>query len=896
MWVQIALFVASLVISYMLQPKPQKSKPAAFEDFDFPTVDDGTPQIVVFGDVWLTDWTVIGVGNYRNQAITSKQTGLFGSSKITTGYKYFMGIHMGVCRAIDDMVEIKISDRTIWTGNISEENSSTLLIDQPEIFGGDKAEGGIVGSLKIMRGASDQPILNELAMMYGTVVQEGYYTFENTDDGYYSNQVKKWIPPVIEASVVPAYRGVVTFFYDGLICSNSPYPKPWSFRVCRTTSGWDGTVWYPEKATIWLNEKKIKAMNAAHILYEAQTNRHWGRGFTASQLDLESYKAVADLLFAEGFGICLAWRRQESLSEFIQQIINQIGAAHFVDRTTGLWKLVLIRDNYDVASLTTYSASTGLLRIEDDNNTANDLVTNLTVVTYRDPITNQDQQIRAENLAAIQKNGAILENKSYVGIPTATLAGRLAARDMKISQSSLKRFKLVLDRRAYFLQPASVFKVSIPDRGIDSIVVRAVRVEHDTINNGEITVTVIQDVFGLPTTNYIQEQPSLYKPIDYSARLPKNSLVSPELNESKVMDLSYYDLCTQFNVNKPIGPYTHYAGLMIKELSEMHMYFNTWVQHKFWVYEYREIWQFVYNDNATMGHFTLTGRLMDDMPFTYDEISVVLDINLKKLAAIRIGSAALLNHEILKIIDIDSATGIVRFGRGCVDSVPAYHAVGSEVWFFEDSWSVGSHGYEKRTDDVNGGVDELNIIAQTFTKYDHTPKILVDLGLLEKKWKLSDDPGEVNGLKQGRISVRSYSRSYAPYPPARVMYNNLVPNTTYLQKTLETMTWRSRNKFMQGGILFDQSQRSTGFEPGAIVQLRLKIYIHDDIISETKAFGQQEAINILAEFPLITLAYKVETRIWSTAAIDSVNSQSAEFEFYGFGVNFGNYFGGVTHV
>ncbi|MFU8924890.1 hypothetical protein [Acinetobacter puyangensis] len=82
MWVQIALFVASLVISYVLQPKPVRPKAAAFEDFDFPTVDDGTPQIVVFGDVWLTDWCVIGVGNYRNQAIVAKQSGLLGSKKL----------------------------------------------------------------------------------------------------------------------------------------------------------------------------------------------------------------------------------------------------------------------------------------------------------------------------------------------------------------------------------------------------------------------------------------------------------------------------------------------------------------------------------------------------------------------------------------------------------------------------------------------------------------------------------------------------------------------------------------------------------------------------------------------------------------------------------------------
>lgn len=69
MWLQIGLLIASMVVSYALRPKPVKPKPAAFEEFDFPTADEGTPQSVVFGDVWVQDWTVIGVGNYRTSEI-----------------------------------------------------------------------------------------------------------------------------------------------------------------------------------------------------------------------------------------------------------------------------------------------------------------------------------------------------------------------------------------------------------------------------------------------------------------------------------------------------------------------------------------------------------------------------------------------------------------------------------------------------------------------------------------------------------------------------------------------------------------------------------------------------------------------------------------------------------
>lgn len=68
----IIMMVASYVISYAMQPKPQVPTPAAMDDFDFPQADEGTPQAVVFGDVWMSDWMVLTVGNYRTTPIRTR--------------------------------------------------------------------------------------------------------------------------------------------------------------------------------------------------------------------------------------------------------------------------------------------------------------------------------------------------------------------------------------------------------------------------------------------------------------------------------------------------------------------------------------------------------------------------------------------------------------------------------------------------------------------------------------------------------------------------------------------------------------------------------------------------------------------------------------------------------
>lgn len=61
--------VASFVLSMIMAPTPISQKPAAFEDFEFPQADEGTPQAVYFGECWSTSWMVLGVGNYRTSAI-----------------------------------------------------------------------------------------------------------------------------------------------------------------------------------------------------------------------------------------------------------------------------------------------------------------------------------------------------------------------------------------------------------------------------------------------------------------------------------------------------------------------------------------------------------------------------------------------------------------------------------------------------------------------------------------------------------------------------------------------------------------------------------------------------------------------------------------------------------
>lgn len=455
-WVYVIALIAAVFIAQAMAPKI-KSKPAAFEDFEFPQFEEGSPQEVWFGDVWTESWMVLGTGNFTTRKIRKDGQ--------VVGFRYGMGIHMGLCRgALDEIVEITVGDKTAWSGSIAV--NTTITIDQPTLFGGKKREGGIVGPLTVLMGGVDQLAPASLATMLG-------------------------------GGPMPGFRGTTTVFFDGIVSSNSAYPKPWAFRGRRILRGWrNDTPWYPETAVISLAGGSVHAMNPAHIIYQALTDPSFGRGWSTEKLNDAAWRAAAARFAAEGFGLCLRWKRPDGVRNFIQAVLDHTGSALTQDRQTGQYALVPIRGDYDVGSLPLFSFDNGLLTLEDDEASSTSAGVNQVIVTWRNPITNKNGVARARNLAAQQAVGVIEDKVEYEGIPTHELAAQLALRDLKARSGFLKRFKLRFDRRFGDRSPGSCIRISVPTRGIEDMVVRIGTIE-DEARSGQLIVKVVQDVFGL---------------------------------------------------------------------------------------------------------------------------------------------------------------------------------------------------------------------------------------------------------------------------------------------------------------------------------------------------------------------------------------------------------------
>lgn len=71
-WVAVILFVASLVISYSMQPKPETRPPAGLGDFKAPTAEVGREIPVLFGQRKIESANVVWYGDLRVTPITKK--------------------------------------------------------------------------------------------------------------------------------------------------------------------------------------------------------------------------------------------------------------------------------------------------------------------------------------------------------------------------------------------------------------------------------------------------------------------------------------------------------------------------------------------------------------------------------------------------------------------------------------------------------------------------------------------------------------------------------------------------------------------------------------------------------------------------------------------------------
>lgn len=675
-----------------------------------------------------------------------------GSKKTTIGYRYSWDFQSGLGRGpVDELVEISADERIVFAGTAGEVTTSkSFNINKPDLFGGDNVggEGGINGTFEIAMGEADQVPSSAIKNLLG--------------------------------GLVPGFRGVVTTFFSGAISSFSASPKPWKFRVRRTTRGWDGAVWYPEKIKIMLdnpgaeisnadglsaaqlaNLRTIQAMNPAHILVEAATNRDWGRGLTLNEIDETSFREAADTLYNEKFGLCFRYNRQDDLDVFRQQILDHICAAQWVDTETGKLKLKLIRNDYIADDLPLFTYDNGIIQIQDDDSSTGENAPNEIVVAYRDPVTNSQGEVRAQNLGAIQSAGLISSTTDYPAIPTHDLAARVAQRDLELQDGNLSKLVIIFDRRGRDIVPAGVFRIAVPERGINNMILRAGKIEEQ--DNGSLKITAVQDVFSLPSTSYSSgQQDSTWKPPVYTPQ---------PVTEWQALELSWLMLLNELSVSElnTLSDDAAYIGVMASAPSGSQIDFN--IQSNA-----GGRWR-TYDSGDWTPSIKLTKQALRLDDVLHVDFSVIPEI----------GSGVIIDNELIRIDNIDYDAGTMTVGRACGDTIPAQHSAGTPAWVYRDN--IGSDNVEY--------IDGESVSVRLLTR---------------------SNAGTLPAEDAPVLSVNITGRMARPYLPGHIMLNDvLYPLYTTASANNEyVLSWAHRDRILQSDRLMDCLSASIGPEAGVI--------------------------------------------------------------------------------
>lgn len=441
-----------------------------------------------------------------------------GSSKRTTvGYRYFIGMHLILCHGPAQVRRIYQGERLIygptvpgtpssahswlppeakesevvWVGGliptflpppdmeelaeISDQygqygnDEEGVLINQPELYGGDEREGGFVGNVRFYNGEEGQGRSKYLARVQGD-------TFR------------------------PSYEGLCGVVLEQVYyASMNPYPKKLRFQVFREVEDYitPNEVSHPDNMI-------GNDANPASIIAEVLCNPKWSIGMPPSSLNTTSFTSARARLKTEEFGISLKWTGQDTAESFIQNIMDHINGSLYYDPSSGELMLDLIREITDTSGLLSLDES-NVKKVGKVSRSAWGETVNEVTVIYTDTEGDNDNSITMQNMAnvIIQEGQVINQTKDYRGVRNSEIASRLCKRDLKTLSTPLLSVDIVANRVAGKLRPGQAFFFSWEKLGVENLLMRVVDVDFGTPLSRSVKINAVEDSFAEQSSSYI---------------------------------------------------------------------------------------------------------------------------------------------------------------------------------------------------------------------------------------------------------------------------------------------------------------------------------------------------------------------------------------------------------
>lgn len=661
-----------------------------------------------------------------------------GKSKVTIGYKYYMGMHLAICEGpVTSVEQIFAGERLAWSGDVTQ--SDTIFVDSPNLFGGEKKEGGIQGTVSVAMGESTQG-----------------------KNAYLESQT---------SPETPAFRGTLSLIlHKCYLTAMTRGIKPWAVTVKRIA----GMDWYPAKAEIVGTGTEGVAgyipggsTNGVHILYEAFTNSSWGLGLSTTLLDDTAFRAAADTLFDENFGMSLLFSKQTPVEEFVQTIIQHIGAVIYTSNTTGKFVIKLIRapSQQELDDAPIFDGSNIISYLSYERPSFAEMI-NEVIVNYNPQKAFKGSTITMQDLASIEAQGGIVsQTVQFPGIDNAAIAAIVGQRELGQYSNPLAKVNFTCNRDGWDVNPGDIIKYRNPELGVVDLIVRIFAVNYGNITNGEITLDGTQDIYTLPETSYLASQETIWvEPVQDPVPIPG----------ARLFEMSYYDISNNYTDGDldTFDEFTAFLQLVAQTPPSASASFQLWT-----------------SSTTTIGDylFDVDGNYapsVEIVPALIAPISEATAIQVLSYANgtgiffdIELGTYGYIENEMVEIVAMDVGASTITIKRAILDTLPAAHPAGAVLFFVEEAFTQASDqfiGDPTGTGTAGGDTAYVRMLPQT------------DIGLLN-----INDSTEFTHTFTGRQA--------RPLPPIAVQIDGVFFPIARSQLNGVTLNFdfKSRNRLLQ---------------------------------------------------------------------------------------------------
>jgi hypothetical protein len=659
--------------------------------------------------------------------------------------------------------------------------------------------------------------------------------------------------------VAPAYRKLCYAVFQQLYVGTSNYLKPLAFVVRRC----------PDPLAQGAGIANINGdANPALAVYEALTNVDWGLGIPAARIDATSFAAAAVTLASEGLGISMMFDTQASADQLTGEILRHCDGLAYTDPATGLWTIVLARGGYDPSTLPVLTVDS-IIGTPDISRGSWRETTNLLTVSFLSRANNfNDRVVRAYDAANIAVTGEVRpQTIEFKGISSEAAAGLVAARVLKTLSYPLAKGKLVADRSAWQFRQGGLFRFTWVPLGIINQVLRITRIAYGELTDGKISIDVVEDIFGINSVAFVAP--------------PASGWVNPA---GAPLANAYEQLV---EVPLHIALVAGSGGIFVMAMAVRNL--NTAANSfEIWLDEGSGFF-----DSGQASPFCPIGFLAADYPvntLALDPAGFTLTIAGIDLVLLEAGSTAdMLSGVKLLMIDgeimgwqtptanSDGTFTISPVLRGVMDTVPAAHAAGAKVWFFSEG-----AGFTKG---VNSYEFDLTVTAKLLP---------------------SNSSGSLPITSATAETVTTHSRVALPYPPGNFRMQGQPYGTRFRTIVGDLgLSWSIRNSSAAGQTPLMRQDDGDAAPPLSVAyELDASIlgvghalpgggvtstspYI---ITAETRA-----GFSGAGDAPLTVKVFSFKAIVFPVpATLYCLQPQSLDVIFTGFGLTFGEFFGGLN--